>query len=62
VAQHFSELGFHANLLREIGENMTRDGAALVVILKEEWVDELRDFLRGEVYMERWALDLECTD
>lgn len=62
VCDHFSELGFHSNVLREIGENLPPAGAALVVLLKEEWVDELRDFLHGEVYMERWALDMEGSD
>jgi uncharacterized membrane protein len=62
VCDHFSQLGFRGNVLREIGENLPRDGAALVVLLKEEWLVELQDILHGEVYMERWALDVEGTD
>jgi len=59
VAKHFSQLGFHANLLREIGENLPSEGAAVVVLLKEEWFDELSSVLSDEVYLERWALDTE---
>ena len=59
VSEHFSELGFHSNLLREIGENMPHDGAALVVLLEEEWFSELRGVIFEEAYVERWALDVD---
>jgi uncharacterized membrane protein len=59
VTEHFSQLGFHSNVLREIGENLPNDGAALVVLLKEKWFDELNDVLSPEADLERWALDTE---
>ena len=46
-------------MLREIGENLPLGGAALVVLLKEEWLSELKHVLGNEVYLERWARDLE---
>lgn len=58
VAEHFSELGFTVNLLREIGENMPHDGAALVLLLREEWFDELKDIVADGADMERWALEV----
>jgi uncharacterized membrane protein len=61
VAEHFSQLGFHANVLREIGENLPAEGAALVILLKEEWFEELNDVLTRELYLERWALDTEAS-
>ncbi len=59
VTEHFSQLGFHSNVLREIGENLPNDGAALVVLLKEKWFDELNDVLSPKADLERWALDTE---
>jgi uncharacterized membrane protein len=59
VAEHFSQLGFQSNVLREIGENLPVEGAALVVLLKEGWFDELNDVLSPEANVERWALDTE---
>ena len=55
VSEHFSTLGFEVNLLREIAENLPRDGAALVVMLREEWFMELRELISPDVSIERWA-------
>jgi hypothetical protein len=58
VAEHFSALGLEVNLLREIGENLTESGSALVLLLKEEWFGELRDII-GDEDVERWSLQVE---
>jgi hypothetical protein len=59
VAEHFSSLGFRVNLLREIAENIPHDGAALVVLLREEWFQELRALMSDEIDVERWTPAME---
>jgi hypothetical protein len=55
VSEHFSALGFEVNLLRQVGENLPQDGAALVMLLREAWYAELSELISRDVYVERWA-------
>jgi uncharacterized membrane protein len=61
VAEHFTTLGFKVNLLKEIGENLPPDGAALVVVVEEPWLDELRKAAGEFADLDRYALDPEAA-
>jgi uncharacterized membrane protein len=56
AAEHFEALGFNANLLKEIGENLPAGGAALVLIIAEPWTEELRQIVGAPEAVERYAL------
>jgi hypothetical protein len=59
VAEHFSTLGLRVNLLREIGENLPESGSALVMLLEEGWLGELRDVIGDGVDVERWGIEVD---
>lgn len=60
VSDHFAGLGFSVNLLKEIGENLPPGGAALVVVIEESWLDELRKVVGAYADVERYTLAPEA--
>lgn len=58
---HFTDQGFDNNLLKEIGENLPPNGAALVAVIEEKWLAELSDTLAGYADLERFAMKPEFT-
>jgi uncharacterized membrane protein len=59
--EHFAEQGFHANLLRELGENMPPGGAALIAVIEEKWVERFGDLIAGYADMDRFTLDAKAA-
>lgn len=52
---HFRDQGMDINLLKEVGENLPPRGAALVLMIEEQWLAELSDILR-ESDLERFVM------
>jgi uncharacterized membrane protein len=56
---HFTDQGFDNNLLKEIGENLPPEGAALVAVIEEKWLAELSDSLADYADLQRFAMKPE---
>jgi uncharacterized membrane protein len=54
---HFTRLGFHTNLLKQIGENIPPGGFALVAVVEEQWAEMLATAIEGYNDFTRYALD-----
>jgi len=52
--EHFSELGFSQNVLKELGENMVPGGSAIAVLVDDTWVQR---FAGAQASLERFAID-----
>lgn len=59
VADHYGSLGIQANLAREIGENLPPVGAAVVVVVAEEWLMAVDDVLSPHG-VHRYSLEREA--
>jgi uncharacterized membrane protein len=59
--EHFAEEGFDANLLKEIGENLTPEGAALIAVIEETWLEKLTGTIQGRSDVLRYGLDARAS-
>jgi uncharacterized membrane protein len=55
--EHFRALGLQRNLLKEIGENLSPGGAALVAIVEEDWVGRLASAIAGYGDLARYTME-----
>ena len=58
---HFQDHGLDVNLLKEVGENLPPDGAALVIMIEESWLKDLTGMLSGYSDFERFVMRPEPT-
>ncbi len=58
---HFTDQGFHNNLLKEIGENLPPGGSAVLAIVEETWMGNIETALEGYVDLAKYALDAEAA-
>lgn len=58
---HFVEQGFDRNLLREIGENLTPKGAALVAVIEETWLKEMNKAIHESATLTRYGIDADAS-
>lgn len=59
AAGHFAEQGFATNLLKEIGENVPPEGAALVAVIEEKWFADLTGAIADSVDLGRFATQVD---
>jgi uncharacterized membrane protein len=58
---HFLNQGFETNLLKEIGENLPPNGAAVVAVIEEKWLPEVAETFVGYADLERYAMRLDAS-
>ncbi len=58
---HFAEHGFDKNLLQEIGEHLQPNGAAVVAVVDEVWVDRVSEAVRGYSDLTTFSLTAEAA-
>jgi hypothetical protein len=56
AAPYFEDQGLDVNLLKEVGENLPPDGAALVIMVEENWLTDLTGMLSGYADFERFVM------
>jgi uncharacterized membrane protein len=52
----FEDQGLDVNLLKEVGENLPPNGAALVIMVEESWLNDLTGILSGYADLERYVM------
>jgi uncharacterized membrane protein len=59
ASAYFQEQGLEVNLLKEVGENLPPDGAALVIMIDESWLSELTSIVSGYADFERFVMHVD---